>query len=87
MPGSVPPPPPAAIDATAPSAVAVSDPAHLLRVTPLMAGSCLPILGAVLIAPVLPKMQDHFASVPGPRRWFPSRSFRRWRWRWHRSPA
>lgn len=30
-----------------------------------MAGSCLPILGAVLIAPVLPKMQDHFASVPG----------------------
>jgi MFS family permease len=40
-------------------------PAHLLRVTLLMAGSCLPILGAVLIAPVLPKMQDHFASVPG----------------------
>ena len=30
-----------------------------------MAGSCLPVLGAVLIAPVLPKMQDHFASVPG----------------------
>ncbi|WP_328981506.1 MFS transporter [Streptomyces mirabilis] len=65
MPGSVPPPPPAAVDATAPSAVAVSGPAHLLRVTLLMAGSCLPILGAVLIAPVLPKMQDHFASVPG----------------------
>ncbi|MFJ6079803.1 MFS transporter [Streptomyces sp. NPDC092369] len=65
MPGSVPPPPPAAIDATAPSAVAVSGPAHLLRVTLLMAGSCLPILGAVLIAPVLPKMQDHFASVAG----------------------
>jgi MFS family permease len=43
----------------------VSGPAHLLRVTLLMAGSCLPILGAVLIAPVLPKMQDHFASVPG----------------------
>ncbi|MDQ0716797.1 MFS family permease [Streptomyces luteogriseus] len=65
MPGSVPPPPPAAIDAAAPSPVAVSGPAHLLRVTLLMAGSCLPILGAVLIAPVLPKMQDHFASVPG----------------------
>ncbi|MGY5047606.1 MFS transporter [Streptomyces sp. 900105755] len=65
MPGSVPPPPPAAVDATAPSAAAVSGPAHLLRVTLLMAGSCLPILGAVLIAPVLPKMQDHFASVPG----------------------
>lgn len=31
----------------------------------LMAGSCLPILGAVLVAPVLPRMQDHFAGVPG----------------------
>ncbi|MFG3201339.1 MFS transporter [Streptomyces sp. NPDC048192] len=31
----------------------------------LMAGSCLPILGAVLIAPVLPRMQDHFRHVPG----------------------
>ncbi|MFC9325676.1 MFS transporter [Kitasatospora sp. NPDC057015] len=31
----------------------------------LMAGSCLPILGAVLIAPVLPRMQDHFATTPG----------------------
>ncbi|MFF3501907.1 MFS transporter [Streptomyces sp. NPDC003247] len=31
----------------------------------LMAGSCLPILGAVLIAPVLPRLQDHFAHVPG----------------------
>jgi MFS family permease len=30
-----------------------------------MAGSCLPILGAVLIAPVLPQMEDHFADVPG----------------------
>ncbi|WSL65570.1 MFS transporter [Kitasatospora herbaricolor] len=30
-----------------------------------MAGSCLPILGAVLIAPVLPRMQDHFATTPG----------------------
>ncbi|MFD9134187.1 MFS transporter [Streptomyces bottropensis] len=39
--------------------------AHRLRVSLLMAGSCLPILGAVLIAPVLPKMQDHFATVPG----------------------
>ncbi|MGY6025381.1 MFS transporter [Streptomyces spinosirectus] len=65
MPGSVPPPPHATVDATTPPAVAVSGPAHLLRVTLLMAGSCLPILGAVLIAPVLPKMQDHFASVPG----------------------
>ncbi|WP_405975738.1 MFS transporter [Streptomyces sp. NBC_00988] len=65
MPGSVPPPSPALVDEPAPSSVAVSGPAHLLRVTLLMTGSCLPILGAVLIAPVLPKMQDHFASVPG----------------------
>lgn len=31
----------------------------------LLAGSCLSVLGAVLIAPVLPKMTDHFAQVPG----------------------
>ncbi|KUO15822.1 MFS transporter [Streptomyces dysideae] len=65
MPGSVPPPPPAAVDDAAPSPVAVSGPAHRLRLTLLMAGSCLPILGAVLIAPVLPKMQEYFESVPG----------------------
>ncbi|WP_329267012.1 MFS transporter [Streptomyces sp. NBC_01451] len=65
MPGSVRPQLPVAIDVPTPSAVAVSGSAHLLRVTLLMAGSCLPILGAVLIAPVLPRMQDHFASVSG----------------------
>ncbi|MGI5379179.1 MFS transporter [Streptomyces sp. CA-251387] len=66
MPGSVSPTPPAAAaDDAAPPPVAVAGPAHLLRVTLLMAGSCLPILGAVLIAPVLPRMQDHFASTPG----------------------
>ncbi|GAA0281773.1 MFS transporter [Cryptosporangium japonicum] len=31
----------------------------------LLLGSCLPILGAVLIAPVLPDIQDHFAGVAG----------------------
>ncbi|MBW8796656.1 MAG: MFS transporter [Streptomyces sp.] len=67
MPGSVPPPSATAADGTAPPPPAVSGPAHLLRVALLMAGSCLPILGAVLIAPVLPKMQDHFAAVPGAR--------------------
>ncbi|MFF4341157.1 MFS transporter [Kitasatospora sp. NPDC001540] len=36
-----------------------------LTVVLLMAGSCLPILGAVLIAPVLPKLQEHFAATPG----------------------
>ncbi|WP_033318239.1 MFS transporter [Streptomyces yerevanensis] len=64
MPGSVPPSPTAVVD-TAPSPVATSGPAHLLRVSLLMAGSCLPILGAVLIAPVLPRMQDYFESTPG----------------------
>ncbi|MFJ8486785.1 MFS transporter [Streptomyces sp. NPDC094038] len=68
MPGSSPSPSPPssiAIEDIPRSSVTVSGPAHVLRVTLLMAGSCLPILGAVLIAPVLPKMQDHFASVPG----------------------
>src|SRR5689334_16229105 len=31
----------------------------------LLAGSCLSVLGAVLIAPVLPQMTDHFAGVAG----------------------
>ncbi|MFZ5960810.1 MFS transporter [Pseudomonas knackmussii] len=31
----------------------------------LLFGSCLPVLGAVLIAPVLPRMQAHFADTPG----------------------
>lgn len=31
----------------------------------LLAGSCLSVLGAVLIAPVLPRMTDHFAGVAG----------------------
>ncbi len=31
----------------------------------LLLGSCLPILGAILIAPVLPQLQDAFAGTPG----------------------
>jgi len=31
----------------------------------LLAGSCLPILGSVLLAPVLPRMIEAFASTPG----------------------
>ncbi|BAN48299.1 MFS transporter [Metapseudomonas resinovorans] len=31
----------------------------------LLFGSCLPVLGAVLLAPVLPRMQAHFAETPG----------------------
>lgn len=31
----------------------------------LLLGSCLPVLGAVLLAPVLPRMQAHFIDTPG----------------------
>jgi MFS family permease len=31
----------------------------------LLLGSCLPVLGAVLLAPVLPRMQAHFSDVAG----------------------
>ncbi|WP_329271959.1 MFS transporter [Streptomyces pseudovenezuelae] len=65
MPAPVPPPPPITADADIPSERPVSGPGHRLRLTLLMAGACLPILGAVLIAPVLPKMHDHFADVRG----------------------
>ncbi|WP_327181731.1 MFS transporter [Streptomyces sp. NBC_01334] len=67
MPAPVPPlssPPLAAAD-DALSEQPVSGAGHRLRITLLMAGSCLPILGAVLIAPVLPRMRDHFAGTPG----------------------
>ncbi|MFF3941410.1 MFS transporter [Streptomyces phaeofaciens] len=69
MPAPVPPPlPPSPLPTraeAAPPEETVSGPGHRLRLTLLMAGSCLPILGAVLIAPVLPRMRDHFADVPG----------------------
>ncbi|MFD0567513.1 MFS transporter [Kitasatospora saccharophila] len=54
--------------ADAPADATGSDPVLArprLTLTLLLAGSCLPILGAVLIAPVLPKLQDHFATVSG----------------------
>ncbi|GAA3191264.1 MFS transporter [Dactylosporangium siamense] len=56
------------------STAGLTEPHHLPAVPPqagalqgvlLLAGSCLPVLGGVLIAPVLPRMQDHFASVGG----------------------
>ncbi len=31
----------------------------------LLLGSCLPVLGAVLLAPILPRIQSHFADTPG----------------------
>ncbi|MGZ2356838.1 MFS transporter [Streptomyces sp. 372A] len=48
-----------------PSATPGTAHAGRLPAVVLMAGSCLPVLGAVLLAPVLPRMQDHFDSVPG----------------------
>lgn len=53
--------PPAPADSLRPN----TESAGRLRAVLLMAGSCLPVLGAVLLAPVLPKMQEHFAAVPG----------------------
>lgn len=59
-------PAPAVADGpTVAAAPAVSVPGLRLKAVLLMAGSCLPILGAVLIAPVLPGIQDHFAATPG----------------------
>jgi MFS family permease len=40
-------------------------PAGLPQLVLLLAGSCLPVLGAVLIAPVLPQMAQAFAATPG----------------------
>ena len=67
MPAPLPPLPSSPSEAVtdAPPEQIVSGPGHRLRLTLLMAGACLPILGAVLIAPVLPKMHDHFAHVAG----------------------
>ena len=39
--------------------------AGLMQSLLLLLGSCLPVLGAVLLAPVLPRMQAHFAEVSG----------------------
>ncbi|HEY8981219.1 MAG TPA: MFS transporter [Streptomyces sp.] len=65
MPPLVPPSPSAVALDDSSSERTVSGPGHRIRLTLLMAGACLPILGAVLIAPVLPQMRDHFAGVPG----------------------
>ncbi|MGW4383962.1 MFS transporter [Kitasatospora sp. NPDC004531] len=59
----MPAPATAAPAATSPQAPAPARPR--LTAALLMAGSCLPILGAVLIAPVLPALQDHFGGTPG----------------------
>ncbi|MGB8383968.1 MAG: MFS transporter, partial [Dermatophilaceae bacterium] len=40
-------------------------PAGLAQLILLLAGSCMSVLGAVLIAPVLPQMAEAFAGTPG----------------------
>lgn len=39
--------------------------AGLPQLIVLLAGSCMPVLGAVLLSPVLPRMSEHFAATPG----------------------
>ncbi|WP_205826440.1 hypothetical protein [Microbispora catharanthi] len=39
--------------------------AGLPQLIVLLAGSCMPVLGAVLLFPVLPRMSEHFAATPG----------------------
>ncbi|MFH9122330.1 MFS transporter [Streptomyces globisporus] len=48
-----------------PSSDHAAAPVGRLPAAVLMAGSCLPVLGAVLLAPVLPRIQEHFDHVPG----------------------
>lgn len=47
-----------------PAVVASSSEAGPLQAVVLMVGSCLPVLGTVLIAPVLPRIQEDFSTVP-----------------------
>ena len=63
MPGFAPPPVPAddlLVHSTEPAPEAGGH----VRVTLLMAGSCLTVLGAVLLAPMLPKLQEKFGAAP-----------------------
>ncbi|MFI6509467.1 MFS transporter [Streptosporangium sp. NPDC050855] len=39
--------------------------AGLPQLVLLLVGSCMPVLGAVLLSPVLPRMSRHFATTPG----------------------
>jgi MFS family permease len=57
--------PPPTVDAAAADADAAIRTAGPTQLILLLAGSCMSVLGAVLIAPVLPQMTDHFAGVAG----------------------
>jgi MFS family permease len=62
MPGFAPPPVPAD-DLIVQSTEPVPEAGSRVRVTLLMVGSCLPVLGAVLLAPMLSKLQESFGTV------------------------
>jgi MFS family permease len=53
------------LGSTAPTATSPAREAGLRQLVLLLAGSCMPILGAVLIAPVLPQITAAFADVAG----------------------
>ncbi|MGO2110842.1 MAG: MFS transporter [Pseudoclavibacter sp.] len=53
------PPAPAGVPAVSPARAGV------LQAVLLLAGSCMPVLGSVLITPVLPQLSAHFANEPG----------------------
>lgn len=48
-----------------PHPTSVSRQAGPAQLVLLLIGSCMPVLGAVLLSPVLPRMEDHFRQVPG----------------------
>jgi MFS family permease len=45
--------------------VAIPRSAGVGQALPLLAASCMPVLGSVLITPVLPQISQHFAGTPG----------------------
>ena len=61
----IPPPSGYVAGATATGTAAPPRQAGPAQLAVLLAGSCLSVLGAVLIAPVLPQMTDYFAAVAG----------------------
>ncbi|MFT4307541.1 MAG: MFS transporter [Microbacterium sp.] len=46
-------------------------PATALQGILMLIGCCLPLLGSVLLSPILPAMQQHFDDVPGVSVWVP----------------
>ena len=53
------------MSSTSLSAPAVSPRAGFAQGLLLLMGSCMPVMGSVLITPVLPQLSQHFAATPG----------------------